>query len=110
MVRSAVVRDMRLDRASTSVIRPNSQTNAVAEAAATWVVGGLALIGALVLGSVLALVFAATVVVAMVLTFLMMVAAVLTQRSRRMKPLRVGAITARKVGHSWVAYGWDKDA
>jgi hypothetical protein len=41
----------------------------------------------------------------------MMVAAVLTQRSRRMKPAQVGGvINARKVGHSWVAYGWDKDA
>jgi hypothetical protein len=28
-----------------------------------------------------------------------------------LKPVRAGVvIEARKVGHSWVAYGWDKDA
>jgi hypothetical protein len=101
-----MVRELRLVRSTPPVRRGH-----LAEAAATWVLGGLALIGVVVLGSVLAVVFAATLAVVVVLTLLLMAAAVLTQRSRRLKPVRAGVvIEARKVGHSWVAYGWDKDA
>jgi hypothetical protein len=74
-----MVRELRLNRST-----PPLRRGHLAEAAATWVVGGLALVGVVVLGSVLAVVFAAT--------------------------LAVAVIDARKVGHSWVAYGWDKDA
>jgi hypothetical protein len=60
-----------------------------------------------VLGSVLALVFAAT------LAFALVVAAALTfmavaWRIRRPRAVEANpVIEARKVGHSWIAYGWD---
>ncbi len=112
MVKAAMTKQFRLERAAPSGFGARSAT---AESAAVWIIGGLALVGAVVLASVLALVFAATAAVAMMLTLFLMAATVLTQKPRRMKTVRAGSTddrpvpNARKVGHSWVAYGWDKD-
>ena len=111
MVKAMVTEELRLERQAAVGAR-----SASAQSAAVWIIGGLALVGAVVLASVLALVFAATAAVAMVLTLFLMAAAVLTQKSCRLTPVRAASadvrmvINARKVGHSWVAYGWDKDA
>ena len=80
-----------------------------AQAAVAWIVGGFATLGAVVLGSVLAVVFAATlafalVVVAAALTF----TAVAWRIRRSHAAVTSPVIEARKVGHSWVAYGWDQ--
>ena len=66
---------------------------------------------ALVLAAVLAVVFAATVAVAVVLAgalFGLYALAVRTHRGARHDGPMV--IEARKVGHSWVAYDWDRRA
>jgi membrane protein implicated in regulation of membrane protease activity len=77
--------------------------------------GALATIAALAIGSVLALVFAATLAVVAVLAVLLLALAALAWRFRQ-PALRRGpqtggdapVIEAHKVGHSWVAYGWDQ--
>lgn len=59
----------------------------------------------LVIGTVLAVIFAATLALVMALatTLLGMTALVLRMR-RRPQPVQ---LEARRVGHTWVAYGWD---
>ncbi len=107
-----MVRELRLDEAASAFRTPIR--GSPAQAAVAWIVGGFAMIGAVVLGSVLALVFAAT------LAFVLLVAAAavtfiaVAWRIRRLPAAQKGAveagpvIEARKVGHSWVAYGWDQ--
>jgi hypothetical protein len=66
---------------------------------------------ALVLASILALVFAATVAMAVVLAgalFGLYALAVRAHRGARSEGPMV--IEARKVGHQWVAYDWDRRA
>lgn len=62
-------------------------------------------------GLVLALVFAATVVVIGLIGGVLLALAglaVKARRTARAKPAQDGVIEARQVGgHSWVAYGWD---
>ncbi len=58
---------------------------------------------ALVLAAVLTLVFAATLAVILVLSTALI--AVYTLAHRRPQGV---LIEARRVGHSWVAYGWDQ--
>lgn len=83
-----------------------------AQTAIAWVMGGFATIGVVVLGSVLALVFAATLAFVLVVAAAVLVFLAVAWRVRR--PRAIGApvggsvIEARKVGHSWVAYGWDQ--
>lgn len=64
---------------------------------------------AVILAGVLTLVFAATLAVAVVLAaalFALYALAVRAKRSRRENgPV---LIEARRIGHSWVAYGWDQ--
>ena len=84
-----------------------------AQAAVAWIVGGFAMIGAAVLGSVLALVFAATlalvlVVAAAVLTFMAVAWRIRRLPAGQMAQEAGPVIEARKVGHSWIAYGWDQ--
>jgi len=65
---------------------------------------------AVILAGVLTLVFAATLAVAVVLAaalFALYALAMRAKRSRRQDDARV-LIEARRVGHSWVAYGWDQ--
>ncbi len=107
-----MVRTWRLDEAGgpfRAPVRGNP-----AQAAVAWIVGGFAMIGAVVLGSVLALVFAATlafvlVVAAATLTFMAVAWRIRRLPGAQKGPLDSGpVIEARKVGHSWVAYGWDQ--
>ena len=73
--------------------------------------GALAALAALVVGSVLALFFAATVVVMAVIASALIGLTLLVMRSRRPAKVRAGVpgvIEARRVGHTWVAYGWNE--
>ena len=73
-------------------------------------IGGMAAaLAALVVGSVLALFFAATVVVMAVIASALVAVSMVVMRARR--PARAHAaevIEARRVGHTWVAYGWNE--
>lgn len=76
-----------------------------------WIAGALATSVAVVIGAVLAVVFAATVVAVGFLGSALFGLAAFTFRGRRMAkaPADDGLIEARNVGgHSWVAYGWNE--
>lgn len=75
-----------------------------------WFIGGVATISAVVVGAVLAVVFAATFVVIGFMTSALVALSLAAFKARR--TVRASAdtdiIEARHVGgHSWVAYGWD---
>ena len=75
-----------------------------------WLVGGLASAMAVVVGAVLALVFAATFVVITLMSVALLALAGAALRARRTVRARSNPdlIDARHLGgHSWVAYGWD---
>lgn len=72
----------------------------------SWLLGGIATVAAVTVAAVLTVVFAATLAVAVVLTAALVGLYTLT-RANRHKPQGV-VIEARRVGHSWVAYGWDQ--
>ncbi len=78
--------------------------------ALAWIVGAVAWAGAAAIGTVFALVVAATVVVISVLGFVVLAltgAGIRARRSVR-PPADPDVIEARNIGgHSWVAYGWD---
>ena len=68
----------------------------------------VALVGAAFAG-VLALFFAATVVVMAVIASGLIGFTALALRARRTARVRTdGIIEARRVGHTWVAYGWNE--
>ena len=70
----------------------------------------LGLVGVLV-GGVLALFFAATVVVMAVIATALIGATMLVMRARRTARVQTapgGVIDAHRVGHTWVAYGWNE--
>ena len=71
----------------------------------------LGLVGVIV-GGVLALFFAATVVVMAVIATALFGATMLVLRARRTARVHAGpdgaVIEARRVGHTWVAYGWNE--
>ena len=70
----------------------------------------LGLVG-VVVGGVLALFFAATVVVMAVIATALIGATMLVMRARRtarVRPAANGVIEAHRVGHTWVAYGWNE--
>ncbi|ATQ42202.1 hypothetical protein [Caulobacter mirabilis] len=78
-----------------------------------WVAGALATCAALVIGAVLAVFAAATVVVIAIMSSVLLGLAGLAMRARRTARARTNAdpdlIEAHKVGgHSWVAYGWNE--
>ena len=76
-----------------------------------WFAGGLASIAAAIVGAVMAVFFAATLVVIAVLAsaLLALAAAALKARRSVRAPADPELIEARHVGgHSWVAYGWDQ--
>ena len=67
-----------------------------------------ALVGVAV-AAVLALFFAATVVVTGVIGSALVAVSALALRARRTARVRSdGIIEARRVGHTWVAYGWNE--
>jgi hypothetical protein len=75
-----------------------------------WVLGGLAWLTAAAIGAVLAVFFAATMVVIAIMATALLAVAGMALRARR--TVRSGQATdiieARNIGgHSWVAYGWD---
>ena len=71
----------------------------------------LGLVG-VVVGGVLALFFAATVVVMAVIASALIGATLLVMRARRTARVRTaggaGVLEAHRVGHTWVAYGWNE--
>ena len=80
-----------------------------------WFGGALASLAAAVLGTVLVVVFAASLVVIVVMGAALVVFALLAARARqslraaRAKDEGPTILEARNVGgHSWVAYGWDQ--
>nr|WP_295112462.1 hypothetical protein [uncultured Caulobacter sp.] len=75
-----------------------------------WIAGALATSAAVVIGAVLAVVFAATVVVVGFIGSALFGIAAFALRGRKAKPkAEDGLIEARNVGgHSWVAYGWNE--
>jgi hypothetical protein len=102
-----MVREWRLGEAD-GVFRAPVRGNP-AQVAFTWIVGGFATLGAVVLGSVLALVFAATLAVVLLCAAAALTFMAVAWRIRRPRAVDTGlVIEARKVGHSWVAYGWDQ--
>ena len=77
-----------------------------------WIAGALATSAAVVIGAVLAVVFAATVVVVGFIGRALFGLAAFAFRGRKMTSARdadPSLIEARNVGgHSWVAYGWNE--
>ena len=70
--------------------------------------GALVTVAAGVLAAILAVVFAATMAVVMVLATGLLALSAAAWKLRRRPAMRGAVIEARKVGHSWVAYGWDQ--
>jgi hypothetical protein len=71
--------------------------------------GAAAALLALAVAGVLALFFAATVVVMAVIASALIGVSMLALRARRTARVRAsGVIDARRVGHTWVAYGWNE--
>jgi hypothetical protein len=74
-----------------------------------WITGALATSAAVVIGAVLAVVFAATVVVVGFIGSALFGLAAFALRGRKPAQADDGLIEARNVGgHSWVAYGWNE--
>ena len=75
-----------------------------------WIAGAVATAAAVGLAAVLAIFFAATIVVVGVLGLALVAVGALAFRARRsLRKTDSGVIEARHVGgHSWVAYGWDQ--
>jgi hypothetical protein len=76
-----------------------------------WIAGALATSVAVVVGAVLAVIFAATVVVVGFIGSALFGLAAFAFRGRKVatSPAEDGLIEARNVGgHSWVAYGWNE--
>jgi hypothetical protein len=75
-----------------------------------WFIGGAATVSAVVVGAVLAVVFAATFVLIGVMTSALVALSLAAFKARRTVRASADAnvIDAQHVGgHSWVAYGWD---
>ncbi len=75
------------------------------------VAGAVAALVAVGVAAVLALVFAATVIVTGVIATALAAVTILALRARRTARVRAGVpgvIDARRVGHTWVAYGWNE--
>ena len=75
-----------------------------------WIGGALATVAALGVAAVLAVVFAASLVVIGLMAITLITLGGLAYRARRTtKPSDPTLLEARHVGgHSWVAYGWDQ--
>ncbi len=76
----------------------------------TWIAGALATIAAAGVAAVLAVFFAATVVVIGLMAAVLIGLGGMAYRARRkLRPEDPTILEARKVGgHSWVAYSWDR--
>jgi apolipoprotein N-acyltransferase len=80
----------------------------LARAGLSWIGGTLATVAAVTIAAVLTVVFAATLAVILVLASALIAVCALALRARRRRPSEGVLIEARRVGHSWVAYGWDQ--
>jgi hypothetical protein len=75
-----------------------------------WIGGLLAAAAAVTVGAVLAVFAAAAVTVIALTTAMLIFLTGLAYRARRLSEARQPILEARKVGHAWVAYGWDHTA
>lgn len=75
-----------------------------------WLGGLLAASAAVTVGAVLAVFAAAAVTVIAVVAAMLFFLTGLAYRARRVAETRQPILEARKVGHAWVAYGWDHSA
>jgi len=74
-------------------------------------VGFAVAMAAFLVAAALAVVFAATIVVSAVIASALIGLSALAMRARRTARVRnpePGVIEARRVGHTWVAYGWNE--
>ena len=75
-----------------------------------WLVGALAWLAAAAIGAVLAVFFAASIIVIALMSSALLALSAAAVRARRTVYARSdpNLIEARRVGgHSWIAYGWD---
>jgi hypothetical protein len=81
---------------------------------ANWLIATAATLSAAVLATILAIVFAATLAVITVVVAAVLGAWAVAYRLGHGPKVQVAAqpvtLEARKVGHAWVAYGWDQSA
>ena len=81
---------------------------------AHWLMAAAATLSAAVLATILAIVFAATMAVITVVVGVVLAAWAVAYRlghgPRVQAPAQPVTLEARKVGHAWVAYGWDRSA
>jgi len=78
---------------------------------AHWLVGAAVTLSAAVIATVLAIVFAATMALVTVVVGGVLATWAVAFRMRRRPQVataRPVVLEARKVGHAWVAYGWDQ--
>jgi hypothetical protein len=76
-----------------------------------WLVGALTTLVSAAIAAVLTVVFAATLAVVALMGIALFGLFALAARGRRRRAMaraNDGIIEARKVGHAWVAYGWDR--
>jgi hypothetical protein len=71
-------------------------------------IGGLAHLAVLVLGAALVLVFAVTLALVLVLTAAVAAAGALAWRLGRLRRTTIRVVSGARIGHSWIAYGWDQ--
>jgi uncharacterized membrane protein YidH (DUF202 family) len=90
--------------------RKAAETQTLGVGPLAWIGGALATVAAGVAAAVLAVFFAATVVVVGVLGLALLGLGGFAYRARKgLRRPEPGVIEARHVGgHSWVAYGWDQ--
>jgi hypothetical protein len=75
-----------------------------------WIGGLLAAAAAVAVGAVLAVFAAAAMTVIAVSAAMLFFLTSLAYRARRAAETRQPILEARKVGHAWVTYGWDRPA
>jgi hypothetical protein len=80
----------------------------VLPASLNWIAGAVATAVAVTIAAVLTVVFAATLAVILVLASALIAVCAAAMRAKRQPQAQGVLIEARKVGHSWVAYGWDQ--
>jgi hypothetical protein len=75
---------------------------------AAWLGGLVAAAAAVTVGALLAVFAAAAVVVIALVATMLLFLTGLAYRARRAVDARQPVLEARRVGHAWVAYGWDR--
>ncbi len=81
---------------------------------ANWLIAAAATLSAALMATILAIVFAATLAVIAVVVAALLGAWAVAHRlghgPKLQRAARPVTLDARKVGHAWVAYGWDQSA